>query len=136
MVPPHLNFAPLDNAVDALKRSAKRYQEALAAARSDGARPSAAGLKRLNELLIRSERRLTSADGLPGRRWYRHLIYAPGEYSGYGAKTLPGVREAIELKRYDRADAEIVRAAKVLEAEAALVDEAAGMLKTSGGGAR
>ena len=143
VIPPHLNFAPLDNAVDALTRSAKRYQEARKAARSGGtggaaggARPSAVELKRLNELLIQSERRLTDPDGLPGRPWYRHMVYAPGEYSGYGAKTLPGVREAIELKRYDRADAEIVRAAKVLEAEAALVDEAAGMLEDSGGGAR
>ncbi|MFQ5689826.1 MAG: M28 family metallopeptidase [Gemmatimonadota bacterium] len=144
-VPPHLNFAPLDNAVDALGTSARAYEAARKAFRAGRAAgvgapageagvPAAgardpAGLAELNELLIRSERRLTSPDGLPGRAWYKHLVYAPGEYSGYGAKTIPGVREAIELKRYDVAEAEIARAAGALEAEAELIRRATELLK-------
>ncbi|MGA0211185.1 MAG: SDR family oxidoreductase, partial [Pontimonas sp.] len=57
-------------------------------------------LARVNARLIRSERVLLSPEGLPGRPWYKHLLYAPGTYAGYGAKTMPGAREAIELKRY------------------------------------
>ena len=79
----------------------------------------------MNELLIRSERVLTSPDGLPRRPWFKHLIYAPGVYAGYDAKTMPGAREAIEGKRFTEADGEIARIAKVLQDEAALVDAAA-----------
>ena len=61
-------------------------------------------LAHLNRELIESERRLTNADGLPRRPWYKHLLYAPGVYSGYGVKTVPGVREAIEQKRYAEAE--------------------------------
>jgi len=75
--------------------------------------------------LIESERRLTSADGLPRRSWYKHLLYAPGVYTGYGVKTVPGVREGIEQKRYAEADQEIVRVSKALENEAALIESAA-----------
>ena len=79
----------------------------------------------MNRELMLTERRLTNSDGLPRRSWYEHLIYAPGIYSGYGVKTIPGVREAIEQKRWPEADAEIVRVAKALENEAAVIDEAA-----------
>ena len=67
--------------------------------------------------------------GLPRRPWYKHLLHAPGVYTGYGVKTLPGVREAIELKRWPEADAEIARIATVLDAERALVDSAASQLE-------
>ena len=123
-VPPHLNFAPLQNAVDSLTHSAKHYQQALAKA-SLGDEAMAAKLGTLNRELIASERKLTNSEGLPRRPWYKHLVYAPGVYSGYGAKTLPGVREGIELKNYGEADQEIVRVAKALEDEAALIDSAA-----------
>jgi len=72
-----------------------------------------------------AERKLTNAEGLPRRPWYQHLIYAPGFYTGYGAKTLPGVREGIEEKRYAEADKEIERVSKALNDYAAVVDEAA-----------
>jgi N-acetylated-alpha-linked acidic dipeptidase len=75
---------------------------------------------------------LTNADGLPRRPWYKHLLYAPGVYSGYGAKTVPGVREGIELKRYAEADAEIVRVSKALEDESALIESAATQLEQAG----
>jgi N-acetylated-alpha-linked acidic dipeptidase len=126
-VPPHLNFAPLENAVEALSRSAAHYAKARAAV--DGRALPTDTLARVNALLIRSERVLLSPEGLPRRPWYKHLIYAPGVYAGYGAKTMPGVREAIELKRYSEADGEIARVAKALQDEAALADAAAGELE-------
>jgi N-acetylated-alpha-linked acidic dipeptidase len=132
-VPPHLNFAPMQNAVDALTRSAKHYQLALAQRQDNlGDAAIAAKLGVLNRDLIDSERRLTNADGLPHRPWYKHLLYAPGVYSGYGAKTVPGVREGIELKRYAEADTEIVRVARALEDEAALIESAAQQLEKAG----
>src|SRR6202030_2550430 len=99
--PPHLNFAPLDNVVDALARSAARYERALATAAADsGAALAGPSARDINLLLRRSERALTSPRGLRGRPWFRHLLYAPGRYTGYGVKTLPGVREAIERRRW------------------------------------
>ena len=67
--------------------------------------------------------------GLPRRPWYRHLLYAPGYYTGYAVKTMPGVREAIEEKNYAEAEAEIVRVARALEREKALIDAAAADLE-------
>src|SRR5439155_795306 len=82
-IPPYLNFAELDNAVDALTRAADRYDKALAKAESNGgaalAKPEA---KALNATLLQSKRALTIADGLPRRPWYRHQVYAPGFYTG------------------------------------------------------
>jgi N-acetylated-alpha-linked acidic dipeptidase len=126
-VPPFLNFAPLDNAADALTQSAARYQAALKKAWPAGV--SAAALADLNQKLKESERRLTAPEGLLRRSWYKHMIYAPGVYSGYGVKTLPGIREAIEEKRWAEADSEIVRAAAVLESESALINSAAAELE-------
>jgi N-acetylated-alpha-linked acidic dipeptidase len=91
-----------------------------------------AKLDALNRDLIQSERRLTNADGLPRRPWYKHLLYAPGVYTGYGVKTVPGVREGIERKRYMEAEQEIVRVAKALEDEAALIESATRELEESG----
>jgi len=99
-VPPHLNFAPLENGLDALARSARNYDGARAKA-------TASNIQSVNAKLIESERRLTDAAGLPGRPWFRHMIYAPGFYTGYGVKTIPGVREAIEQRRWQEADEQI-----------------------------
>src|SRR6266851_206806 len=129
-VPPYLNFAPLDNAADVLTHSADRYQVALKKAWPAGV--SAATLQDLNQKLKESERRLTTPEGLLRRPWYKHMIYAPGVYSGYGVKTLPGVREAIEEKRWAEADSEIVRAANVLDSESALINSAAAEMEESG----
>jgi N-acetylated-alpha-linked acidic dipeptidase len=82
----------------------------------------------VNAKLIESERRLTDASGLPGRPWFRHMIYAPGFYTGYGVKTIPGVREAIEQKRWQEADEQIQRAGAILTREADLLDEATAAL--------
>ena len=130
-LPPHLNFAPLENGADALARSAARYERALATAQADGGaalgRPDAGGV---NELLLRSERTLTRPGGLPGRSWFRHLLYAPGRYTGYGVKTVPGVREAIEQRRWSEAEEQVRVVGGALVATAALVDSAAVRLET------
>ncbi len=132
-VPPHLNFAPMENAVESLTRSAKHYQQALSQKQTSlGDDAVAAKLGDLNRELIQSERRLTNADGLPRRPWYEHLLYAPGVYTGYGVKTVPGVREGIEQKRYAEAEQEIVRVAKALEDESALIESATRELEGAG----
>jgi N-acetylated-alpha-linked acidic dipeptidase len=120
-VPPFLNFAPLDNAADELTRAAEAYEKAMAAA------GDAKGTG-VNAKLIQSERLLTDSTGLPNRPWFQNLIYAPGFYTGYGVKTLPGVREAIEQKRWEEADTQITRVSKALQSEANLLDEAAKQL--------
>src|SRR6202521_5705898 len=132
-VPPHLNFAPMQNAAESLTRSAKHYQQALSQKQASlGDDAVATKLGALNQELIKSERTLTNADGLPRRPWYKHLLYAPGVYTGYGVKTVPGVREGIEQKRYAEAEQEIVRVAKALEDEAALIESAARELEGAG----
>jgi N-acetylated-alpha-linked acidic dipeptidase len=128
-MPPFLNFAPLDNAADALVHSAEHYHQAVLRKQGEFGGMDAALLNSLNEKLIESERKLTSEEGLPRRPWYKHLLYAPGVYSGYDVKTIPGVREGIELKRYDEAEKEIARVAKALLDESALIESAAQELK-------
>ena len=82
-VPPYLNFAPLDNATEALSLSAQRYRQAVEKANANGgAALASASLTSVNALLIQSERKLTSPEGLPGRPWYKHEIYAPGVLHG------------------------------------------------------
>jgi N-acetylated-alpha-linked acidic dipeptidase len=131
-VPPHLNFAPLENAVEVLKRSAEEYRKALEQANAKGsAAPAPASLAEVNKLLIESERRLTNAEGLPNRPWFKHQLYAPGFYTGYAVKTVPAVREAIELKQWKQADEAIVVVARVLENEATLISSAAQKLASA-----
>ncbi len=132
-VPPFLNFAPLQNASDTLDRSARRYQKALASAQDRLADPQYAPLARaINEKLVQCERQLTSAEGLPRRPWYKHLLYAPGVYTGYSPKTVPGVREAIEQGRYSEADEEIARVARAIDDEAAFVNSISALLERIG----
>ena len=119
-VPPFLNFAPLDNSSDAHKRAAAEYRKALEkAAANGGAALAKASLAEVNQSLMQSEQRLTLEQGLPGRPWFKHFVDAPGQYTGYEAKTLPAVREPIEQKQWKDVDAQIVVTAKVLESEAA-----------------
>jgi N-acetylated-alpha-linked acidic dipeptidase len=125
-VPPHLNFAPMQNALDSLTRSAKHYQQALSRMQSNlGDDATAPKLGAAESGVDRDRAPLTNADGLPRRPWYKHLLYAPGVYTGYGVKTVPGVREGIELKKYAEAEQEIVRVSKALEDESTLVESAA-----------
>lgn len=128
-IPPHLNFAPLDNAVEALSRAAADYQKALDRANENGgaalANPS---ITDVNALLIQSERKLTTPEGLPGRFWYKHELYAPGTYTGYAAKAIPAVRENLEQKKWKEAEQAAARVAQVLENETALITSATAKL--------
>lgn len=101
---PVLNLAPLDNALLRLKKSAKAADAALARATQPTTPGAAAARAEANTLLRGLEQTLTNAQGLPGREWFRHMIYAPGLQTGYGVKTLPGVREAIEDHRWAEAE--------------------------------
>jgi N-acetylated-alpha-linked acidic dipeptidase len=123
-VPPYLNFTPLDNAADELTRAAEQYEKALTTAGDQA--PAA-----VNAKLIQSERLLTDSAGLPNRQWFEHLIYAPGYYTGYGVKTIPGVRESIEQKRWTEVDGQVARVAQALQREADLLSEAAKALGKS-----
>ena len=122
-VPPYLNFAPLQNAVARLQRSAKAFDAARSSA--SAASPSASMTEEsLDRILMHAERMLTREQGLPRRPWYRHFVYAPGYYTGYGVKTLPGVREAIEQRQYPEAEQQVTILAGVLDAYAAEIDRA------------
>ena len=129
-VPPFLNFAPLDNAQNALDRSSQRYAKAIKAFTASSS--ASQSLQAVNAKLLQAERKLTNPDGLPRRPWYQHLIYAPGFYTGYGSKTLPGVREGIEEKHYQEADKEIIRVSQALQDYAAAIDSAAADLEKAG----
>ncbi len=126
---PHFDFSALQNGSDALTAAAGVYARAFDSAFSPGApvlEPER--LKALNAALRGFERSLTSDAGLPGRSWYRHFVYAPGAYTGYGVKTLPAVREALEQKRWADVNAAAAATGAVLEKAAAQVREAAKLL--------
>jgi N-acetylated-alpha-linked acidic dipeptidase len=118
---PFINFSPLENGVDRLKRSARDFDRALAAR---GSSLSPGQRDQLSALLQPIEQTLTPDVGLPGRPWYKHLVYAPGRFTGYGAKTLPAVREAIEEERWADADRYSVFTGQALAAFADRLDEA------------
>ena len=118
---PYLNFAPLDNALLKLEQSAQTYAQA----RKANPDLPAARQQELDHLLYQAEQQLLSAEGLPRRPWYRHQIYAPGFYTGYGVKTLPGIREAVEERKWAEADEQIKRTAAAVERFSAQVSRAA-----------
>jgi N-acetylated-alpha-linked acidic dipeptidase len=104
---PKLDFTALKTAVDTLKKVADKLSVSwTAASQANG------NNDKLNKLLYHAEQQLLSADGLPRRPWYRHTIYAPGFYTGYGVKTLPGIREAIEQRNWKEAQDQIGVVAK------------------------
>lgn len=117
---PFLNFAPLQNSVARLTESARAFQVA-----SRGKPINPGKQAELDRLLYLSERTLTRDQGLPRRDWFRHQIYAPGFYTGYGVKTLPGIREAIEQRNWTEAEEQIRLAAATIQKFAAEIDEAA-----------
>ena len=127
-VPPAINFAPYDNAAAALTDAARRYDKALGAVRAK-VTVNQGGLVSLNAKLRQAEIQLIDNDGLFRRPWYRHLIYAPGFYTGYGVKTVPGVREGIEDGRYADAEKEVTRVASALTRLTSLIDSASSDLE-------
>ncbi len=128
-MPPYINFAPLDNAVENLQRSSAEYQKVLERVSANGgAGLAGSSIQEVNTLLMQSEHKLTTPEGLPGRFWYKHELYAPGVYTGYAAKAIPAVREGLEQKKWQQAEQAAARVAKVLEDEAQLISDAAAKL--------
>ncbi|HET8691241.1 MAG TPA: transferrin receptor-like dimerization domain-containing protein [Steroidobacteraceae bacterium] len=123
-----LDFAPLDAAIARLAKSAAAYDAARARVDAGTASLDARERTKLNALLQGLEQALTDPQGLPGREWYRHLIYAPGLLTGYGVKTLPGVREAAEDDRWDEANRYVGITAAALAAYCDRLDEATALL--------
>ena len=118
---PYLEFAALDNAVERLKVAATAYDAAFAA---KGAGLAPARRASLNATLRDIDQLLLSERGLPFRPWYRNMVYAPGRFTGYGAKTLPGVREAIEERRFADVSTYATIIAGALDAYAKRLDAA------------
>lgn len=118
-----IDLAILKSAVKSLGESARRYEEALGKSQANGFN-DVKQVKALNQLLYQSERKLTNEQGLPRRPWFRHQIYAPGFYTGYGVKTIPGVREAIEEKHWSEVEPEMKKAAAAIQALTSQVERA------------
>jgi len=134
LVPPYLNFAPLENGAEAYARAAQRYRQAVAKLNeNNGAAWQSPVLKEINANLLLTERTFTINQGLKERPWFKHQIYAPGAYTGYGAKTIPAVREAMDENKWQDADQGAVIVGQVLMNEASLVDSIAQELEQAEG---
>ena len=135
--PPYMNFAPLKNGVEAIKRSAERYQSAAAKAQAETAPAlSPQALDSLNTDLLKIQRTFLTERGLPERPWFKHQVYAPGAYTGYGAKPIAAVREYMDEKKWTEAEAQVPGVAKVLEDVAAAIGKAADDLEATTGSGR
>jgi N-acetylated-alpha-linked acidic dipeptidase len=126
-VPP-VGFAPLQAAVARLKTAAQAYDSAYSKLTAGGVKLTAAQRAQLNALLQGMEQKLTDARGLPGRDWFRHFVYAPGVLTGYGVKTLPGVREAVDGDRWDEANQYVGVTAQVLSTYCEGIEKATALL--------
>ena len=122
---PFLNFSALDNALVAMKTAAEDFQKGYEKA----TQLSADKQKQLNAILYKAERSLLQEKGLPRREWYRHQIYAPGYYTGYGVKTLPGIREGIEERHWKEAQDHIEIVAKTIQSYTNEINKAIAILK-------
>jgi N-acetylated-alpha-linked acidic dipeptidase len=122
---PHVEFAALEDAVDRLQRSAKAYDEAIA---KNATELPSVRLEQLQAVMLTIDQTLAPEVGLPGRPWYKNLVYAPGRFTGYEAKTLPGVREAIEDRRWADANRYAKLTADVLNAYSEQLDKATAIL--------
>jgi N-acetylated-alpha-linked acidic dipeptidase len=124
-VPPFMNFAPLKNSIELLKKSADDYSKALAKFKSSGATISPQALAAVNADLLGVSRLFLNEKGLPERPWFKNQIYAPGAYTGYGAKPIAAVREYMDAKKWKEADAQIPMVAQVIENIAGGISKAA-----------
>ncbi len=120
---PVIQFKELQDALARLKESAKKFQNAGGAGKL-----TPETRRELNQILMTMERSLTDPNGLPRRPWFRHQIYAPGFYTGYGVKTLPGVREAIEQRDWNEAAKEITIVAETLNRFSQQIDRASALI--------
>jgi N-acetylated-alpha-linked acidic dipeptidase len=122
IVPPYMNFAPMKNAIDLLKKSSDRYSKALA---SWQARGSSGSMDRVDADLLKIPRLFLNEKGLPDRPWFKNQIYAPGAYTGYGAKPMAAVREYMDEKRWKEAEEQVPQVSQVIEKVAAGITKAA-----------
>ncbi len=132
---PAIDFAPLTAAVAALSKASMAFEKAHAgvpAASAKALQTQEEALKVVNQLVFSSERRLGNEAGLPRRDWFRHQIYAPGFYTGYGVKTLPQIREGLEEGQWDEARQGVTKVAAAINALAAQVDRASAGLSRVG----
>jgi N-acetylated-alpha-linked acidic dipeptidase len=126
IVPPYINLAPMKNAIVLLKKSADRYSRALAAFQAKGAAPlPPRSLQAINADLQRVSRLFLNEQGLPERPWFKNQIYAPGAYTGYGAKPIAAVREYLDEKKWGEAEGQVPQVAHVIENVALGIDKAA-----------
>jgi N-acetylated-alpha-linked acidic dipeptidase len=121
---PFLNFSSLQNAVAVLAKSTDALNTVI-----NNNNMTAEKKNELNKQLYKAEQALLTTDGLPRRGWYRHAIYAPGFFTGYGVKTLPGITEAIEQRNWKEAQEQIEVAAAAIGNLSAYLDGAAGAAK-------
>ncbi len=125
-VPPYMNFSPMKNAIELLKKSSERYSKALSDwhAKGSPALPQQS-LQQLNADVLKISRLFLNEKGLPERPWFKNQIYAPGAYTGYGAKPIAAVREYMDEKKWKEADAQIPQVAQVIQNAAAGIGKAA-----------
>ena len=125
-VPPYMNFSPMRNAIERLKASANRYSQAVSAYRAEGSPAlTQESLDRVNADLLQVPREFLDPKGLPERPWFKNQVYAPGAYTGYGAKPMAAVREYMDEKKWTEADAQIPRVAAVIDKAAGGISQAA-----------
>jgi len=125
-VPPFIDFAPLKNAVSDLQKSASRYSKALTAYRAKGSPPlTPSAATKLNADLLVVSRKFLNATGLPERPWFKNQIYAPGAYTGYGAKPIAAVREYMDQRLWLKAEAQVPQVAHAVENAAVSIDQCA-----------
>jgi N-acetylated-alpha-linked acidic dipeptidase len=131
-VPPYLNFAPMKNAVDLLKKSSERYSKILGEWQAKGSAPlPAEAVSKVNGDLMKISRLFLNQKGLPGRPWFKNQIYAPGAYTGYGAKPIAAVREYMDEKKWKEAETQVPQVSQVIEAVAAGINTAADDLESA-----
>jgi N-acetylated-alpha-linked acidic dipeptidase len=132
MVPPYMNFSPMKNAIELLKKSSERYAKALSDWHAKGSPAlSEQSLQQVNADLLKISRLFLNEKGLPERPWFKNQVYAPGAYTGYGAKPIAAVREYMDAKKWKEADAQIPQVAQVLENVAAGINKAADDLQNA-----
>jgi N-acetylated-alpha-linked acidic dipeptidase len=131
-VPPYMNFAPLKNSIELLQKSADRYSRALANLSAQGSPAiSAPALETLNADLLRVSRLFLNPKGLPERPWFKNQVYAPGAYTGYGAKPIAAVREYMDQKKWKEAEGQVPQVAEIVANVAAGIDKAAADLESA-----
>jgi len=132
-VPPFMNFAPLKNGVESIRKSAERYQAAYSKWQTSGNQLPGSTAAALNADLMQVPRAFLREGGLPERSWFKNQVYAPGAYTGYGAKPIAAVREYMDQEKWKEADAQVPVVGQVLENVATAIGKAADDLEKAEG---